>query len=174
MIVSDIQIDSLIKSAYDQAHMDAAGTALTVSQVRDAIMPSVVAYLEGGDRDFEREAALLIDATLRRERPKRANQLRRDLEYIADFFENPDSAAFGIEAYMQRAYPLGTQSGEDKLLFFWSRDDLRNVVTVRYREAADVTEAAKRFDETTERILGLMGSRGAATLGSLMTKEATA
>lgn len=174
MIVTNIAIDNLISAAYDRAHVAAGGEALTVAKVREIITPEVVTYLEGGDRDFEREANLLIDSVLRRERPKRANQLRRDLEWVLDYLENPEDAAFGIEAILRRAYPLGTQSGEDKTLQFWTRPDFEAVVKTRYREAAAVTRAAEEFDSTIDRVLTAMAERGTSTFGGLAPQSSEA
>lgn len=164
-MTANIELASLIRRTYDEVHAAANGEPISVADIRAAILPAVVVHLEGADRDFEQEATLLIDAHLRRERPKRANQLRRDLEFVVDYFENPAEAALGIEALLDRAYPLGTQAGEDMLLRYWSVRHLTELTMVRYREAADATEAAKALDVTAQRLIALMGDRGAATVG---------
>lgn len=158
-------ISALILSEYDQIHAAARGETLTLAQARDAMTPAVVAYLEQADRDHEAEARMLIDAALRRERPRRANQLRRDLDYIIEYFTDPEAAAIGVEAMLGRAYPLGTTSGEDRALAHWTMEDLRNVVVSRYREAAAATEAARALDESVERLIERMAATGHMTLG---------
>ena len=165
-------VDRLIKSTYDEVHAAAGGKALTVAEAREAIVPSVAAYLETADRDFEAEARLRVDATLRTERDGRSRQLKRELEYVIDYITNPDAAAIAVEVLLARAYPLGTTTGEDKVLAHWTAEDFRNVVLTRYREAAGATEAAKDLDSVIDSLVFVIDASGASTLGAAVAANA--
>lgn len=152
--------------------VSAAPGEVTLAQSRDALIPTVAAYLEGADRDFEREARLHIDATLRRERQGRTRQMKRDLDWIMDYLTSPDDAAVMVAGLLPKAYPLGTSAGEDKSLRLWTIQDLAAKVTARYRNAAAVTVEAKEFDEAASFVIERMQESHAHTLGALIGEPA--
>lgn len=164
MITPDLS--QFVVTQYDAAVAGADGP-IALEDTRAAIIPAVASYLEGADRDYETEARMIVNSVLKSERSKRSNQLRRDLDYVLDYLANPEDAAFGIEAIVERAYALGTSKGEDCTLAQWTGENFTNLVTERYRVAAKDTAAAVQLDETVQRVLDLMDARGAATFGEI-------
>lgn len=148
---------------YDDA-LIRAGQSMTLREIREALVPDIVDMLKKRERDLEAEALSLINEHLNPIRRTRSTGLRRDLEYVLDYWVNPDEAA-NIEPLLSRGYKLGTQEGDDKTLRFWSVDDLRRSAMARYREAAEVMRAAREFDETVHKVVERMGEDGRTRLG---------
>lgn len=164
--MNDIELRKLIVAEYDEAVL-AASDGLTQSEVRDRIWQPVAEYLETADRDFEAEAKRYIGSVLHNERQNRTNQLHREIEWLQDYWANPEDAGIGVEVLLDRAYPMGTAKGEDKALRFWTVEDLQNKIMGYYRTAADATESARRNDTVLSQLILEMQAHGALTIGEL-------
>lgn len=159
-------IEQFIVTQYDKA-LAAADGAVAIAQTRASIIPAVATYLESADRDYEAEAGVYVKAVLDKERETRSKQLRKDLELFLDYVEDPENGAFSVQFYMQRAYRLGTADGQDAVLAKWTAQDFGALVVSRYRKAAEATAEAVKVDETVQRIVDLMESRGANEFGDI-------
>jgi len=166
-------LNTFIDEGYDRT-VSQAGGPITSADVRAKMRPEVSSALARADVNIDELADLLIKRRLDKVRPKRSRNLKRDLDYIWDYTVNPEDAAQGISALMGQAYPLGTSSGDDKTLALWTPQDFRDLVVVRYRNAAAATEEAKAFDESAERIVDAMRLADAAELGHLVTEHIAA
>ncbi|GAA2180962.1 hypothetical protein GCM10009785_13920 [Brooklawnia cerclae] len=145
-----------------------AGTQVRLDDVRQALIPEVAAMLADTPRDVDREAAHLVQNVLQGVRRKRANNLRKDLEWVIDSWTTtPELVPAGVEALLGHSYPLGTQSGDDKTLGLWTSDDLRESALNRYREAGDVMSAASEYDVIASDAIQKMRRVGAGYLNAV-------
>ena len=159
--------DSVV-NLYDK-YMNQAGGKLKYEDVREKLVPEVMAVLEERERNVETEARTLIKATLDSTRRNRSNNMRKSLEDILDYLADPEEAALSVQPIMECAFPLG--DGQDMTLRYWKIEDFFDSRVVRYREAAAATEAAKQYDEQVSALAQLMRARGATTLGDLVGGE---
>lgn len=164
-------IQRFICEVYDAAHHDGGGQPITLARVREMILPSVEAHLEQADRDIETEAVLLVNAVLGKERDRRSNQLKRELEEILRYYDQPASREFILSPLLGRAYALGTPSGEDRLLEAWTREDLRRLGETRMRDAAGSISAAREFRAVADQLTEAMTTNGANTISDLVRVE---
>lgn len=161
-----------ITSIYDEL-LSTAGASMRLSDIRQNLVPEVAQMLADRPRNVEREAEHLVADHLNTLRQRRSNGLRRDLEYVFDYWTNPEEAA-NVEPILDRAYKLGTATGDDKTLRLWTTDDLNRTSMARYREAAEVMRAAREFDGTVQKIVDRMSLDGRFRLGDRARTEGIA
>ena len=159
-------LNDFIDDLYDRTVQQASGP-IAAADVRAKMRPEVASAIARFEVDTYELADMLTKRRLDKVRPKRSRALRKELDYIGDYLVHPEDAAQSIDGMLGRAYPLGTTSGDDKTLALWTAADLRDLVIVRYRNAAAATEEAKAFDESAERIISAMTVRGINELGNL-------
>lgn len=155
------QFDAFVTSSNDD------GAPLEKS--RDAVAQAYVDGVESGElprwqSELKDEGRALFDRLVKPVREQRKSSMRKDAEYLVDALN--DATVLGeSDPVLDQAFPLG--DGRDKTLRYWTRDDWRAAATERYRNAAAVTEAARRFDEAAELIAQALASRGVNTTGAL-------
>lgn len=136
---------------------------------RDAVAHAYADAVEAGDiarwdADTTSEGRGLFDRLVKPVREQRKSTMRSDAQYLVDAL-NGDTILGRDDPALSQAYPLG--DGRDKTLRFWTAEDWRSAVTERYRNAAAVTEAARRLDELADRIVAALVSHGVNTTGDL-------
>lgn len=165
-------IHSAIVDLYDGAiAADPAGGK--IAEAKSAIRDEVLSLVATTDRDIQRETDLLLDSVITMERARRSRSMKKQLDYFLDYLEDPESGAT-VDPILDLAFSLGDQWGVDKTLRNWTADDFQNVAVTRYRVAAEVTEAAKEFDDTARRIVAAMRAAGVATLGGIVESRGRA
>ncbi|QLQ11130.1 MAG: hypothetical protein HZY75_13105 [Nocardioidaceae bacterium] len=92
--------------------------------------------------------------------------MKRQLEYLLDYFTDPENA-ITVDALLDTAFSVGDEHGIDKTLRNWTIEDLASVTTTRYRVSAEAVAASKAFDETASEIMRRMRLYGAQTLGQV-------
>lgn len=155
-----------IVALYDQ-HIRDAGTEVKASEAMEAILPKVAELIAEDERDINTEARNAIRTIVTSTRSKRANQLKRDLDWMLDGL-NEDGVY--IDPLMEHAYGLGRTDGADKTLRTWTAEDFQSLVVTRYRVAAESTKAASELDETVTSVLDRMSAAGAHTFGDVAWK----
>jgi hypothetical protein len=104
------------------------------------------------------------------QRTKRREHLPEDLDYILDALKNPDESAH-IDPLLKLAVPLGTRDGQDRTLGLWTPENFAASSLTRYRNAAEVTAAAKEYDERAQLIIEKMQEKSAAFARDLFAAE---
>jgi len=156
-------IDKRVEALYDEyvrEHSPDGGVKF--AEAREGIRDEVVDLIRATERDVYAEAEALLNTSLGGLREKRSRGLKRQLEHLLDGFDEDGPY---IDPILDMAFRLGDSAGVDKTLRFWTADDLRDLVVVRYRIAADGTEAAKELDKTANRVVDRMLIAGAHFMG---------
>ena len=158
-----------LTSKFDAYVTDSGDDGSTVEKSRDAIAHAYSDAVETGDlgrwkSDLVTEGRALFDRFVKPVREQRKSAMRRDAEYLVDAL-NDETALGRDDPALAQAFPLG--DGRDKTLRFWTAEDWRTATTERYRNAAAVTEAARRFDEAADLIVRALTGRGVNTTGDL-------
>lgn len=155
---------------YDRYVEDNGLDGVTLEKARVAVVNACVEAVESGveerwENSLALDAAREFNRHVKPERDRRRSAIRKDCEHILAALA--DDTILGIDdPILRTAYPVGT--GVDKTLFYWTREDFREATHERYRNAADVTAAAKEFDlEYAQRFITAMAHRQAAYLGEL-------
>lgn len=111
----------------------------------------------------------LFNRVVKPGRDRRSKGLATEMEYIRDAL-NDDTILGRDDPRFQQAHRLGTADGRDKILGLWSVDDWRNVAMIRYRNAAEATAAAAKFDQLQQEITAAMQRRGVAATWDLFNE----
>ncbi len=156
---------------FDRFVTDNGDDGATVEKSRDAVAQAYVDGVESGQfarwaSELKDEGRALFDRLVKPVREQRKSTMRRDAEYLADTLAG-ETVLGEADPVLDQAFPLG--DGRDKTLRFWTAEDWRTAVTERYRNAAAVTEAARRFDESADAIVRAMTGRGVKTTGELFS-----
>ncbi len=143
-----------------------------LAKSKDAVAHAYADAVESGEierwqADVFTEGLALFDRHVKPIRERRKSAMRRDVEYLIDALK--DGTMLGADdPVLNQAFPLG--DGRDKTLRFWTAEDWRSATTERYRNAAAVTGAARRFDEElADLIVRALAGRGVNTTGDLFT-----
>lgn len=163
--------DRIAIREYDVFHTDNGGAILTLDKAVDAVWPAIAEYRQNVPRDIEAEARVSVRAILKRERKMRGNQLVKQFDWVYDALLRPGEGAIGVEAMLNRAYPLGTAKGEDRLLGHWTPQDISSVVVTRYREAAQSTNAAAELDKSAAKVLIIMSETGSLNIAEAIARR---
>jgi len=158
--------EQLIERLWDQ-YGSATPDGLEYDALAESVAGELVDVLALHERDLHSEARALVDSVMRGVRRTRRRGMRGQLDYVMDsLFVSGDEGA-NIDPLLSVCYPVGTTKGLDKALRFWTLDDFRVLVATAYRNAADVTAAARELDESVERVVGAMTAARVERLGGL-------
>lgn len=150
------------------AHVRADGGAVPIAETRAAIRDSVRAFIASNDRDIDAETDRALISITRSERGKRRSIFRKEIDWICDYFDDPDSGAIGIESVLDLSFPLGREDGADKTLRYWTREDLVGSISVRREVAREAAVAADEHELSVKRLIDRMDAAGVATVGGLI------
>lgn len=136
-----------------------------VEAVREGAIPQprVPSIEEIGFQRFQR--------FIPKQRTKRREHMVENLDYILDAIKDPSVGMTISDPMLKFAFPLGTSDGKDRSLGLWTIEDYDRSALRRYRNAADVTVAAKEFDERQQSIVNLMHERSAQFTRELFDEE---
>lgn len=159
-------LEEEIVALYDEEvarHPDGVKTA----EAKKAIRERVAELLQDTPRDTEGEAQDRINRVVGLERDRRANRIKRDLDYVLDYLTNPDEAALIPDPLMDMAFRLGEADGSDKSLRNWTPEDFTFLGQQRVKAAKEAEEAAEALEATTLRVVYVMRDRGVNRFGDL-------
>ncbi len=154
-------INERILSLYDDFVATQPG-GVKVADAKDGIRQAVRDLVAAQARDLDAETEIAMTQVIGTERDKRSRNLRRDFEYLLDGLT--EDGAY-LDPILDRAYRLGNAAGTDKLLRFWTTEDIRDAVVGRYRSGSDAMAAAAEFDAWASRVLSQIRARGSASIG---------
>lgn len=143
-------------------------------EVKSAIFDRVRELVAETDRDLDGETEAAINRAVDHERDRRSKSIARDLEYILDYFANPDEAALIPDARMNLAIRLGTKDGADKTLRYWRIEDFIYWAQVRTRQAEEARDAAQIAEDIASRVVDRMQRAKARTFGDVNWSRAAA
>lgn len=135
----------------------------------EAIVPEIAERLAELPRDLTAELTGIRSQWIKPERRRRRREMRKDLEWIADFLTDPDSAATFPEFYLDTGYPLGRIDGTDKALRYWTASDPYDCLAVLVEKGEELKRAADALRLTISRMTGVLLDRGALTIGDIFT-----
>lgn len=139
---------------------------IKVAEAIAAIDSDVRVLILASERDIDAEFRAHI-AALNTVRATRSRHIKRDLDFILDYFIEPKDAALIPESRLDWAIRLGEQDGTDKLLCWWTPEDFINLVQYRRRKGEEVLEAAEELSETIDRVVSRLRSAGARHFGDV-------
>lgn len=148
--------------AYDEIVADEA-EGIGFSKARDQVAHAYANAVQSGDEladelsDVE-IGRLLFDQNVRPERDHRKMSFRKHIEYLLAWLDDPESTIVRPPE-LDLAMPVG--NGVDKILGKWTVDDWRTATTERYRNASDVTAAARDFDDQARLVMARLIESGA-------------
>ena len=61
-----------------------------------------------------------------------------------------------IAVLLDNSYPLGTQDGQDKTLWYWGRQDFQKASKIRHDKADQLKEAALDFDSRVTAVVAMI------------------
>lgn len=139
---------------------------IKTADAKDAIRDSVRALLVDEPRDLDREVDSLV-RRIDRDREARSRAVKRDLEYILDYFIDPEGAALIPDSRMDFAIRLGERDGTDKTLRYWTSEDFIAMGQYRAQRAREAVEAADELNEVIARVVTRMRRVGASYFGQV-------
>lgn len=158
-------IDNIL-DLYDQEVAKHPG-GIKTADAKAAIFDSVRELVEASDRDVDRETQSALDRAVNHERDRRSKTIAKDLEYILDYFVNPDEAALIPDSRMAWAIRLGTVDGADKTLRYWRSDDFIFWAQVRTRQADEARAAAQIAEDIAARVVTRMQAARVSHFGEV-------
>lgn len=96
-------------------------------------------------------------------RNSRRQDLKRMFEALGDKLESPAgskpyvAAERRLRANVQRAFPLGDETGTDKALGMWAIDDVKNAKKSREENLAKQRIATEQFNAAADRAIDAIG-----------------
>lgn len=156
-----MNLNDRILSLYDD-YVATQPDGVKIAEIRDAIRNDVRGLLLAQERDVDREVEQLLVRVVGSERDRRSKSLRKQFEYLLDGI-NEDGAY--IDPILNQAHRLGDAEGTDRLLRFWTSDNIRDVILIRYRIGSEALSAATEFDAWGTRLLTRMRLIGADSIG---------
>jgi len=139
---------------------------IKTADAKAAIHPAVMDLMIAEPRDVAREAESAT-RTVDRDRDARSRAVKRDLEYILDYFMDPSEAALVPDSRMDFAIRLGEKDGTDKTLRFWTAEDFIAMGQLRTANAELALTAAKDLNEVIGRVVGRMRRAGVSHFGDV-------
>lgn len=139
---------------------------IKTADAKEAIRESVRALLVDEPRDFDRETTAILRG-IDRDREARSRAVKRDLEFILDYFIDPEQAALIPDSRMTLAVRLGERDGTDKTLRYWTAEDFIAMSQYRIERAKEATEAAEELSEVVARVIARMRSAGVDHFGDV-------
>ena len=158
-----------ITALYDRASRDlfiANEKPATNAEIIDAIQPDVRRLIAKTRRNLSNEAMNATQAVIAPLRDSRAQLLKDRLEFFTTVITNPEAGTFS-SVWLDESYRLGTRSGEEKPLGYWTEKDLSNIKKSRRRDAKKVVTAARELGNVIDPLTEIMANSGAFTLSDL-------
>lgn len=158
---------------YDRAVLNGGLEGSQYRDTRAEVIDSIVHAVHTGqmsitDVPVEMIAEWQFDSVIKPVRNSRRKSLKVDGEWLLAIL-NGETIMGDLDPVLDRAYGLGKSDGLDKSLRFWLAEDWQNAARERYRNAADVMEAARDFDvNIAAPIADLMRSRSVRMTGELV------
>ncbi len=146
---------------------------IKTAEAKSAIFDQVRDLVAASERDLDRETQAALNRAVDAERDRRSRTIARELEYILDYFANPDEAALIPDARMACAFRLGTNDGADKTLRYWRSEDFIYWAQVRVRQADEARAAAQIAQDVAARVVARMRQSGARNFGDVNWSAAT-
>ena len=153
---------------YDSLVKESGTDGLTFEHSRKLLAEKWAVEVEAGillpERpDLVTEGLHIVERYLKPLRAVRRNKMRNIVERIV-LSESVDNDT--LQVFLKDSFPLGTQDGRDKALWFWGREDFTTSVKMRYRKAVESAEAAKQFDmNAADPAIALMVIKGVQYFG---------
>lgn len=152
---------------YDSLVKESGTDGLTFEHSRKLLAEKWAIEVEAGTLLPERpdlitEGYHIVERYLKPLRAVRRNKMRDVISRIV-IREDIDNDV--LSGFLIDSFPLGTNDGRDKTLWFWSRTDFEASVRMRYRKAAEAMAAAREFDANAESAVALMDIRGVHYFG---------
>jgi hypothetical protein len=133
-------------------------------ELRAEVLDDVIGLLLHQERDLNAEADALLMSVSRQSRKVRRSRMANSIEYLLDAFVSDEDAAY-VDPMLSLAFPLGTDDGQVKTLRYWTAEDFDTSTRMAYRNASDVTAAAREHDERMQAAVRSMRLRGVSRFG---------
>lgn len=164
-----VNIGQWFINKYD-LYVESVGGAVPLEQTREALDEAYRAAVNAGEitravvtmRDESRQMTREHIEPLRNRR--RTALFNDGLLFVAVI--EGETLLGDDDPYLGLAYPLG--DGTDKTLRYWTAEDWESSVLERYRNAAAVTDAARRYDvELASKMVAALRAAGVRTTGEI-------
>jgi len=166
-----ISAETYIRNKYAAIAATAAETGDNtgkLSAVKHEIVSGLAAGIESGvillDAEAAAKAAVQSTVTTIRDRSKHGRA--EALQWVLDRASG-ELPFEGDSPYWDKAYPLGTHGGEDKVLRAWTLEDVKFVAEVTSSTSKLATAAAELTAQLCLSLELVMGQAGARSLGDL-------
>lgn len=140
---------------------------IKTAEAQLAIADDVAELLADEPRDLTAEVAVAIRATVGPDRERRARRIKQELEYILDYFVNPEEAALVPDDRMNMAIRLGEADGTDKTLRYWTVSDFVAMGQYRRQRAQEAVDAAEELNRVIGDVVKRMRAAEAHRFGDV-------
>lgn len=158
---------------YDRIVADLGETGGASKEVADALANAYEKAISTGELERPTTSAYdegltLYTTMVKPERNARRAKIVKEMEYLVAAL-NDETILGSSDPRLDQAVGLGEANGRDKTLRLWTSADWRGSAMTRYRNAAEATAAAAKYDALATQIADEMDERHVRHTGDLYT-----